>query len=74
MLSGAVASARAREAVTVWARGVNQVAFAPIGTAKVGAGGTWTLEVAPRAKTTYYRAISLSAASQSIAVRVKGKR
>lgn len=70
VLSGRVASARARELVTVFARRPGQASFGEIGEAKVAGDGTWRLEVAPR-QPTLYRAASLTAASPAVVVRVK---
>ena len=70
VLFGAVASVRAQEAVTVYARGSRDGSFRPVGKAKVLPDGTWSLEVVPRAKTVY-RAVSRSAASPAVVVRVK---
>jgi hypothetical protein len=56
--------------VTVYARGVREARYAVVGRARVGADGRWTLRVKPHA-TVYYRAISKSAASLAISVRVK---
>jgi hypothetical protein len=71
VLSGTVASARAREVVTVYARGAEQASFGVVGRARVGGGGTWRLQVTPRTRT-LYRAASLAAASPQVAVRVRG--
>jgi hypothetical protein len=73
VLSGQVKSSRARETVTVWSRIAGQSSYTGAGTVSVAADGSWTLSVVPTAKITFYRAVSLSAASPSIAVRTRGR-
>ena len=70
VLFGAVASVRVEEAVTVYARGSRDGSFRPVGKAKVLPDGTWSLEVVPRSKRVY-RAVSRSAASPAVVVRLK---
>lgn len=72
VLRGRVRSVRARERVTVYARRDGRSSFWKAGTARVRADGRWTLRVVPVRKT-LYRAVALSAASEAVAVRVRGR-
>jgi hypothetical protein len=69
LLSGAVASDRASELVTIYARGPRSNAYVRLGTRRVEPGGSWRFEVRPSVRT-YYRAVSKSAISPPILVRV----
>ncbi len=71
-LFGRVSSLRAYEVVQVYARRPKDGSFRQVGVASVGADGGWSLRVVPSAKTTY-RALSRSAASPPVVVRVRGK-
>jgi hypothetical protein len=72
-LSGVVESVRPNELVVVYAAGPGDAAYSLVGDASVGANGAWSLVVRPVEKgTTTYRAISKSAASAPLALRVKG--
>jgi hypothetical protein len=71
-LFGRVSSLRAYEVVQVYARRPKDGSFRQVGVASVGADGGWSLRVVPSAKTTY-RALSRSAASSPVVVRVRGK-
>jgi len=66
-LSGVVASARASEQLTVYARSGR--GFQKVGKAPVGADGSWTFTVSPSSFTSYM-AVSKTAASRTVAVRV----
>jgi hypothetical protein len=68
-LQGAVSSDRAVESVAVFARAVRGGGYVRVATARVGADGRWSARIRPRAHT-YYRALSKSAVSPAIAVRV----
>jgi hypothetical protein len=69
-LSGRVASDRASELVTIYARAAYASTYARVGAVRVSPGSRWTFEVRPFVST-YYRAVSKSAASNSVGVRVK---
>ena len=68
-LSGAVVSARASERVTIYAR-TSGGSYAKIGTTGVDAGGSWRFTVSPTSFTTY-KAVTKSAGSRPVAVRVR---
>jgi hypothetical protein len=72
-LSGVVESLRPNEVVTVYAAGPGKTAYSPIGESSVDENGAWSLVVRPTEKgVTTYRALSKSAVSKLLAVRVKG--
>lgn len=72
-LSGVVESVRPSELVVVYAAGPGDVTYRLVGDASVDANGAWSLVVRPTEKgVTTYRALSKSAASQPLALRVKG--
>ena len=71
-LSGTVVSVRPNELVTVYARGPNSSEQVVVGDTPVGPDGAWSLTVRPKGPgVTTYRALSKSAASGEVAVRVK---
>jgi hypothetical protein len=69
MLHGAVDSDRAFELVTIYARRSSASSYTRLGTVRVRPGSSWSFQVRPQAST-YYRAVSKSAASALIALRV----
>ena len=69
-LSGQVSSERASEVVTIFARGAYSSSYTRLGSVRVGSDAPWSFQVRPTAQTTY-RAVSKSAASGPIVVRVK---
>ena len=69
VLSGTVVSARASEQVVVYAS-VGRGAYVKVGTTGVGADGSWSFTVTPSSFTTY-KAVTKSAASRPVAVRVR---
>ena len=72
-LSGVVESVRPNEAVAVYAVSPTGGSYNLVGESTVGQDGAWSLDVRPREKGTWtYRALSKSAASQPLALRVKG--
>lgn len=72
-LSGVVESVRPNELVVVYAAGPGDGSYSLVGDASVDANGAWSLVVRPTEKgTTTYRALSKSAASPPLALRVKG--
>jgi hypothetical protein len=73
VLSGEVESERPAELVTLYARGARADHYAKLGTARVDQSGTWSFR-AKATGTAYYRAVSKSAASLAIIIRVHGKR
>jgi hypothetical protein len=70
-LFGRVSSLRAYEVVQVYERRLKDGSFRRIGAARVAADGGWRMSVVPAGKTTY-RALSRSAASPPLVVRVRG--
>lgn len=72
-LSGTATGVRGREAVTVYAR-VGAGGFAEIGEAKADKSGAWSLVLVPEGPETTYVAVSKSAASEPVTVRVKSKK
>ena len=68
-LSGNVVSARASERVALYAR-TGGGSYARIGTTGIDAGGSWRITVTPSTFTTY-KAVTKSAASRPVAVRVQ---
>lgn len=72
-LSGVVESVRPSEQVVVYATGPGETTFSRVGDATVDANGAWSLAVRPAGKgVTTYRALSKSAASKPLALRVRG--
>lgn len=69
-LSGSVDSDRASELVTVYARRSGTSSYARLGTVRVAPGSTWRFPVRPSTPT-YYRAVSKSAISAPILLRVR---
>jgi hypothetical protein len=69
-LSGAVDSDRAFELVSIYARRPGASSYTRLGTVRVSPGSAWSFQVRPQAST-YYRAVSKSAASAVIALRVR---
>jgi hypothetical protein len=72
-LSGVVESLRPNERVVVYAAGPGKTAYSAIGETTVDENGAWSFVVRPSEKgVTTYRALSKSAVSKPLAVRVKG--
>jgi hypothetical protein len=72
-LSGSVTSDWASEAVTVYVLDQKSRAYTPIAEAKVDKDGAWSVTVTPKGPSTTYLAVSRSAVSKPIAIRVKSK-
>jgi hypothetical protein len=70
LVRGVASSDRAFEQVTVYGRAPRAASFTPLGTVRVAADGTWSMRLVTRAST-YLRALSRSAASPAILVRVR---
>jgi hypothetical protein len=71
-LSGTVESVRPNELITVYARGPGSGEYVLVDDAMVGPDGSWSLTVKPKDPgVTTYRALSKSAASAELAVRVE---